>query len=64
MQKTQLLGAEVNGCVTEHAEHLWTGTCLKVVRLGATMQTQAVGIQSPYGTPLIVFYYFRLKKIR
>ena len=51
MQKTQLLGAEVNGCVTEHAEHLWTGTCLKVVRLGATMQTQAVGIRALMALP-------------
>ena len=50
--------------VLQSTVHLWTGTCLKVAQLGATMQTQAVGIQSPYGTPLIVFFYFRLKKIR
>jgi len=48
--------------VLQSTVHLWTGTCPKVARLGATMQTQAVGIQSPYGTPLIVFFYFRLKK--
>ena len=49
--------------VLQSTVHLWTGTCLKVAWLGATMQTQAVGIQSPYGTPLIVFFYFRLKKL-
>ena len=36
------------------------GTRLKVALPGAAMPTQALGVQSPHDTPLIVF--FRLKK--